>query len=193
MLAWLDADLAANGRPWTIAAFHHPPYTKGSHDSDDLADSEGRMAAMRQNALPILEARGVDLVLSGHSHGYERSFLIDGHYGLSTSFEPSMLRDGGDGDPDGDGAYGKALGPHGGTVYVVAGSSGRVSGTIEPMPAMAVGISELGSLVLDVRANVLDGRFVTADGTVRDHFRIVDGDLLFADSFESGDAGAWTQ
>ena len=37
---------------------------------------------MRQNALPILEADGVDLVLTGHSHSYERSFLLDGHYGV---------------------------------------------------------------------------------------------------------------
>ena len=65
-----------------IAFCHHPPYTKGSHDSD--ADIE--LMEMRQNALPILEDAGVDLVLSGHSHSYERSFLIDGHYGTSSTF-----------------------------------------------------------------------------------------------------------
>ena len=43
---------------------------------------------MRQNALPILEAYGVDLVLTGHSHSYERSFLIDGHYGASSTLRP---------------------------------------------------------------------------------------------------------
>ena len=192
MLTWLDADLAANGLPWTIAAIHHPPYTKGSHDSDDPADSGGRMIAMRQSALPILEAHGVDLVLSGHSHGYERTFLIDGHYGLSTSFLPSMLVQGGDGDPDGDGPYLKSPGPHGGTVYVVAGSSGKVEGTIEAMSAMAVGIPALGSLVIDVHDNVLDGRFVTTAGAVADHFQILDGDLVFADGFESGDPSAWS-
>jgi hypothetical protein len=36
---------------------------------------------MRQYAAPILERYGVDLVLSGHSHNYERSYLLDGHYG----------------------------------------------------------------------------------------------------------------
>jgi hypothetical protein len=102
-----------------------------------------------------------------------------------------MLVQGGDGDPDGDGAYTKALGPHAGTVYVVAGSSARVDGTIEPMPAMATGISALGSLVVDVRDNVLDVRFVGTGGRVLDRFRIVDGDLVFADGFESGDASGW--
>ena len=49
MLTWLAADLAANTRPWTIVAFHHPPYTKGTHDSDNPADSGGIMQRMREN------------------------------------------------------------------------------------------------------------------------------------------------
>lgn len=191
MLAWLDLDLAANRRPWTIVALHHPPYTKGSHDSDDPADSGGRMIAVRERVLPILEAHGVDLVLSGHSHGYERSFLLDGHYGPSGTFEPWMRRDGGDGDPDGDGPYRKLPGAHGGTVYVVAGSSGRVQGTIEAHPAIAVGLEALGSLVVDLESNRLDVRFVTVTGEVADHFTILDGDLVFADGFEAGDGSAW--
>ena len=64
MLTWLRNDLASTNQPWIIAFFHHPPYSKGSHDSD--VDIELR--EMRQNALPILEDAGVDLVLSGHSH-----------------------------------------------------------------------------------------------------------------------------
>ena len=43
---------------------------------------------MRENALPILESYGVDIVLSGHSHSYERSFLLDGHYGKSNTLPP---------------------------------------------------------------------------------------------------------
>ena len=50
MLTWLEADLQANDKPWLIAFWHHPPYSKGSHDSD----TDGRMTDMRQNALPIL-------------------------------------------------------------------------------------------------------------------------------------------
>ncbi len=192
MLEWLQADLGAQHLPWTLVVFHHPPYTKGSHDSDDPADSEGRMQAVRENVLPLLEAAGVDLVLSGHSHGYERSYLLDGHYGTSGTFLPEMRLDDGDGDPDGDGAYLKRLGPHGGTVYVVAGCGGRLDGTIEPHPAMAVGLELLGSLAVDVVGNQLDLRFVTTAGTVADHVRILDGDLLFYDGFESGDfSGGW--
>ncbi len=77
MLEWLRLDLAATTKDWIIAYWHHPPYSKGSHDSD----TETNLVDMRQNALPILEAGGVDLVLTGHSHSYERSYLLDGHYG----------------------------------------------------------------------------------------------------------------
>jgi len=66
------------------------------------------MRDMRENALPILEAAGVDLTLAGHSHVYERSFLIDGHYGTSGTWNPAFhLVDGGNGDPLGNGAYEK--------------------------------------------------------------------------------------
>ena len=63
---------------------------------------------MRESLLPILEDFGVDLVLTGHSHSYERSFLIDGHYGTSGTLVPSMILDSGDGRPTGTGAYEKA-------------------------------------------------------------------------------------
>ena len=58
MMTWLESDLVANDKPWVIAFWHHPPYTKGSHDSDDTGDSGGRMTDMREVALPILEAYG---------------------------------------------------------------------------------------------------------------------------------------
>ena len=65
MLTWLEADLQATTADWVIAFWHHPPYSKGLlHDSD----VEQREIDMRENVLPILEAYGVDLVLTGHSH-----------------------------------------------------------------------------------------------------------------------------
>ena len=64
MANWLRSDLTATTLDWVIAFWHHPPYTKGSHNSD----TESQLIEMRQNFLPILEANGVDLVLCGHSH-----------------------------------------------------------------------------------------------------------------------------
>ncbi len=85
MLTWLVSDLAATSQDWVIALFHHPPYSKGNHDSDNALDSGGRLRDMRENALPILEAGGVNLILAGHSHGYERSYAIRGAYGYGSS------------------------------------------------------------------------------------------------------------
>ena len=172
MLTWLEDDLQATDQEWIVAFWHHPPYTKGSHDSD----AESQLVEMRANALPILEAHGVDLVLSGHSHSYERSVLLDGHYGLSTTLAAGMVVDPGDGDPDGDGAYGKdgpAAVTHGGAVYAVAGSAGQVGGGSLNHPVMQASLNALGSLVLDVEGDVLDARFVDSTGTVRDRFSIV--------------------
>src|SRR6185503_8118230 len=97
MWMWLEADLAANTNEWLIAFWHSPPYTMGSHNSDDLTDSAGRLVFMRENFLPLLESHGVDLVLGGHSHCYERSYLINGHYGYSFSLIPEMVKDSGNG------------------------------------------------------------------------------------------------
>ena len=41
MPSWLAADLASTPREWIVAYWHHPPYSKGSHDSDDEEDSNG--------------------------------------------------------------------------------------------------------------------------------------------------------
>jgi hypothetical protein len=179
MMTWLEADLQSVVlRPtppdWIIAFWHHPPYSKGSHDSD----TEIELVEMRQNALPILEDYGVDLVLTGHSHSYERSVLLDSHYGVSGTLTGAMILDGGDGDPLGDGTYEKVTlgpGPHEGAVYVVAGSSGQISGGALNHPAMYRSLNSLGSVLLDVDRNQLDARFLDAAGATLDSFRMVKG------------------
>lgn len=171
MATWAQNDLADTTRDWVVAFWHHPPYTKGSHNSD----TEVELIEMRQNLLPILEAGGVDLVLSGHSHSYERSFLIDGHYGSSSTFTSAMKLDGGSGrDPA---PYQKPAGIsiHQGAVYTVAGSSGQTSGGTLNHPAMYISLNVLGSVVLDFTTNRLDLQFLDSTGAVRDNFAIVKG------------------
>ena len=175
MMTWLVADLQANTQPWVIAFWHHPPYTKGSHNSDQ----ESQLIDMRTIALPIIEDYGVDLVFSGHSHSYERSFLLDGHYGDSTTFGPSMQKDAGSGQEENSGAYAKTTtinASHDGAVYTVAGSSGKVStsGTLSH-PAMYFSIAALGSVVLDVNGNRLDATFLDSNGTIQDYYTLLKG------------------
>jgi MYXO-CTERM domain-containing protein len=151
-----------------VAAWHHPPYTKGEHDSD----AEYAHILMRQNAVPILEDHGVDLVLGGHSHSYERSFLLDGHYGPSTTLTAAMKKDPGSGRPEDGAGYVKAPGPHQGAVYVVLGNAGQVSEGPLNHPVMVVSALALGSLVVDVDGRTLQGTFLRETGAVGDHFVI---------------------
>ena len=61
--AWLAADLAAHrGAKCTIAYFHHPRFSSGMH---------GNQYQM-QRMWDIMYANGVDVVVSGHDHMYER-------------------------------------------------------------------------------------------------------------------------
>jgi hypothetical protein len=174
MLTWLQNDLAANTKDWLIAFWHMPPYSKGSHNSD----VEDELMEMRQYVLPILENFGVDLVLCGHSHAYERSYLIDGHYGLSSTFNGAMVKNGGDGRPSGNGAYTKpTLGPapHQGAVYVVAGSAGMASGGTLNHPAMFRSLNNRGTLVIDIDSNRLDATYLRETGAIDDSFTIIKG------------------
>lgn len=174
-LTWLEADLSANTKDWLIVFWHSPPYSKGSHDSDVRSG----LIKMRQNVVPIVEAHGADLVLCGHSHVYERSYMIDGHYGSSFTWSPAMARDSGSGRTNESGAYLKnSIGPapRQGTVYVVAGSSGWTWNHYGlNHPAMFTGKTELGSMIIDVDGQRLDARFLRENGAIDDYFTIIKG------------------
>jgi hypothetical protein len=173
MLTWLRSDLAMTEKDWIIAYWHHPPYSWGSHISDT---DEREMVDMRTRVLPILEDYGVDLVLSGHSHVYERSFLLNGHYGYSWELQPEMILDRSLGRTNDTGPYQKPAGGMGnrkGTVYAVCGCSGEGGwGGFALHPAMATNYGGFGSMVLDVNGLRLDARFVRETGEIQDYFSI---------------------
>jgi len=171
MARWLKADLEAAQADWLIAIWHHPAYTKGSHDSDKEQD----LTEMRSFIMPIIDEGGVDLVLTGHSHIYERSMLVDGAYATPTVAEGVILDDG-DGRTDGDGAYKKSKGLHAheGTVQVVAGHGG--GGTLKrvgTMPIMREIILEFGSVIIDIDGDTLNGKMINEHGQISDHFSII--------------------
>lgn len=178
MATWLQQDLQANEQPWVIAYWHHPPYTKGSHDSDDPF-LDGELVEMRENILPILETYGVDLVLNGHSHCYERSHFINGHYGFSETFNANHIKSPGSGDYPQECPYGSGM-VNGevvnGAVYAVVGCSGKVSDVDGdwPHPVMySYTNEEIGGMIVEVTGNRLDARFLTNGGVEYDHFSIV--------------------
>ncbi len=179
MLQWLQRDLETNRQDWLVAYCHHPPYTKGSHDSDNDRDSDARMRMMRERVLPILENYGLDLMLTGHSHSYERSYLTDGFYGVSRTLnKKTHFKSMNDGRKDGTGIYVKPTrgpAPHEGAIYVVAGSSGQISGGDLDHPVNFISTNVLGSLVLDFHGHRLDATFIDDQAVVRDNFTIVKG------------------
>lgn len=66
---WLEDELAMNELPFTVVVLHRPPFSSGSHGSD---------GDVRSTFVPLFEDYGVDLVLCGHDHDYERTESIGG-------------------------------------------------------------------------------------------------------------------
>jgi acid phosphatase type 7 len=108
MLEWLDLDLGRQDRFWKVAYFHHPPYPTGHHLQDSVC------AMVRERVVPILERRGVQLVLSGHEHSYQRTV---------------PLRNGAPADAGS------------GTVYIITGGGGGALQDIGSSPTQAFGAS----------------------------------------------------
>lgn len=165
---WLKQDLAANSKRWTIVYQHFPPYSQGSHNSETEAD----LIAIRQRINPILERYGVDLVLTGHSHNYERSWPIHDQYGPMSDFtnNPAAYRFP---QHNSTGRYDGSAGscPYvttsekrkQGTVYVVTGSAGAFDPNPTPNTHAVMVKSEKvigGSFFLEIEDNRLDAKFI---------------------------------
>ena len=63
-LKWLDEQLGSSGSDWKICFFHHPPYSSG--------ETHGSNETLRTQLEPIFVKHGVNVVLTGHEHFYER-------------------------------------------------------------------------------------------------------------------------
>lgn len=172
---WLASDLAANTKKWTVAYWHHAPYTKTSHNSDTESD----LVAIRQQFITFLEQRGVDLIINGHSHGYERGYLLKNYTGNWASFNSGThavstssaeyLN-----NTSCPYVYNTAPLNHG-AVYVVAGSTGASGGVqaefdTGPMP---FSLNDGGMLYFEVEDNRLDAKMLRRNGTIFDRFTIM--------------------
>ena len=63
-IEWLEDELKRDTSEWKITFHHHPPYSSGGkHGSDD---------SLRKVVEPIFLKYGVNMVLAGHDHFYER-------------------------------------------------------------------------------------------------------------------------
>ncbi len=133
---WLEADLAASKASWKVVFFHHPPWSSGKH---------GSQLKMRREFTPLFEKYGVDLVLTGHDHNYERSHPMKGEAVA------------------GSGARGIA--------YLVVGSGGaslRDFETSKPSWSALRNNKDYGYLDVEVEEGRLSARLLTPSGTVLD-------------------------
>jgi hypothetical protein len=145
----------------------------------------------------------VDLVLTGHSHNYERSFLLKGHYDNEASFNASLHTASTSSGKD-DGSldscpYVTATGKtNQGTVYVVSGSAGTVGSVQTGWPHHAMPFSDNGGGIfyLEVEQNRLDAKYLRSDGVVWDQFTILKGvnktnQVVLADSRTTQLTASW--
>jgi hypothetical protein len=155
--AWLQSDLAAaNGRrnatPWSIVMLHRPVY---SADTDEYSAHQPG-CPLSQALEPLFREYGVDLVLQGHEHCWERSNAVYNGTVLQTG--PNYVRPGA-------------------PVYIVAGASGAMQEEtfVTPTPAWSAvaldGVYGFGRLTIN-GSSLLSMDFVDTAGQVHDTFTI---------------------
>ena len=190
---WLKKDLArANANPdinWVIVFTHMPPFSGGSHNSD----AESELMNIRNNLVPLLDGYKVDLVLSGHSHGYERSRLMRDHFTTSTNFMLATHNPAVGSNAQGNGRYdgtanscfyykNSAAAKNEGIVYVVNGAGGRALEEVVASnmrnPGLAARLMASshffvgGSMYLEVENKRLTAKYISAKKQVLDQFTI---------------------
>ena len=175
---WLNADLAAANGKWKVAYWHHPPYTKGSYDSD----TDSMLNPLKTAFVSYLEERGVDLVICAHSHVYERSYLMKNYNGTWTNFNAATnAQSSSTAKYDGSSnscpyVYNTTPLNHG-TVYVVAGTAGsNLPGSTFTgfgQNIMPFASNEAGFFYFEVEDNRLDAKMIKSTGEVLDQFTIM--------------------
>ena len=82
---WLEAELAASRSDpdidWIVVFVHYPV----------MSSAGGSDLGLRQQYQPLFDRYGVDLVLTGHSHDYERMHPVRGVVAGSTTLEPQVV------------------------------------------------------------------------------------------------------
>jgi len=135
--AWLTSDLASTRQPWKIVFFHHPPYSS--------AAEHGSEVKLREMYAPVFEQYGVDMVLTGHDHTYERTHPMKGNTAAS-----------------------------GGVTYLVVGTGSATKAFVPAQPGWSAMRSNrsVGYLDVTIEDGSLTGQMVTPAGAVLDTFRL---------------------
>jgi hypothetical protein len=131
-VAWLRDDLISHTSPCTAAIFHHPLFTVGPN---------GPTAETREIWRVLYEA-GVDIVINGHDHMYER-FAPQNPNGVSDTLRG--IRE-----------------------FVVGTGGAELSKFVRPQPNVETYLSSYGILKLTLLQGSYDWHFISVDGSVPD-------------------------
>ena len=136
---FLDNDLAASTAVWKFVVFHYPIYSSGFH---------GSFANLQADLIPLFDKYGVDIVLNGHDHDYERTQRL-------TANQPAA--------------------PGTGTVYIVTGGGGKDTKPVASSWFTAYSEEVLHFTRVTIDGTTLVEQMVRKDGTVGDTMTLVKG------------------
>ena len=142
---------------WMVVLIHHPLYTS---PTEEIKIAQKKL---RENYHPLFENYGVDLVLQGHVHNYQRSYPL--HYNnlepsepIVTSYEKNYYV-----DPKGQ-------------IFATVGTGGEsIHAFTEISPYTVNSSEEYGFLNFEIKkgeTNSLIGTFYVNNGTIQDQFTI---------------------
>jgi len=112
--AWLERELAEASRAddidWIVVCMHQVAMSSAHFNGADLG--------IRQEFLPLFDAYGVDLVVAGHEHHFERTFPVRGVLPGSTLLTPAPR-----------GSNPAEIDTRDGTVHMIIGGGGHSTPT----------------------------------------------------------------
>lgn len=151
----------ANSDPkikWIIVNMHVPLYASPNTCGDSGCDGDKNL---RETYHPIFDKYGVDLVLEGHVHNYQRSYPIA--YNSQNPSNPTVTSCSKDSysNPDGE-------------VFAIVGTGGEnFHGLSDKSYYMASQQdSKFGILDMHISANTLEAKFIDNTGSILDQFTI---------------------
>ena len=156
-----DLQNAANNPDikWIVANMHVPFYS--SPNECKAAGCEGD-ADYREAFHPLFDKYGVDLVLEGHVHNYQRSLPLK--FNQQDSANPIVTS-----------TLKTDYNNPGGAIFAIVGTGGESQHALSgKAPFMAFQQdSKFGILNMHFSSDKIDAKFVSNDGTILDHFSII--------------------
>ena len=143
---------------WIVVNMHNPFYS--SPNECKASGCEGDKD-FRESFHPLFDKYGVDLVLEGHVHNYQRSFPLA--FNQQKSGEPIVTS-----------ASKTDYNNPSGAIFAIVGTGGvNLHGLSDKAPFMAFQQdSKFGVLYMHFSDDKIDAKFVTNEGETLDHFSI---------------------